>query len=76
MIITVHLDANSSASNSVGLALAAALSVGSCLRERYRETDSFTTLALHSFNHSVIQSQIGLLSSTDSHSSATTGSHF
>ena len=40
------------------------------------ETDSFTALALHSFNHSVIQSQIGLLSSTDSCSSATTGSNF
>lgn len=36
------------------------------LRERCRESDSFSALALHSFNHSVLQSQIGLLSSTDS----------
>lgn len=52
------------------------LCLGSRLRERWREADSFTALALHSFSHSVIQSQIGPLSSTDSHSYSSTGSHF
>lgn len=40
----------------LSLDLAPALErVGSCLHERCGETDSFTALALHSFNHSVTQ---------------------
>lgn len=52
----MHISAKMPVVVLLNLDLAAALvRVGSCLHERCGETDGFTALALHSFNHSVIQ---------------------